>query len=183
LKVFKEANVWKLFKVRTASCTLFAGNLQDAADRLPMTTATRDSLLAELSSELRSHAEHCANCSLALDDLLAVCHSLQPLRTHPAPGDSNDPWFATRVMQVIASKERAAELGNPTWRAVPRVASRMAGAAAVFLLLAGTWVARNRAVISNDSSANMSGAESLFDSAQPVVTHDDPLASVLESDR
>jgi hypothetical protein len=175
--------VWNLFKVRTASCALFAGNLQDAADRLPMASSTRESLLAELSPELRVHAEHCANCNRALDDLLAVRHLLQPLRTHPTPGDSNDPWFATRVMQIVASKQSASEFGNPTWRAVPRVASRLAGVAAVFLLLAVTWVASNRAVISNDSSANMSGAESLFDSAQPVVTHDDPLASVLESDR
>jgi hypothetical protein len=85
---------------------------------------------------MRHHADHCANCALALDDLLAVRQSLQVLRTIPAASHSDDPWFATRVMQLIASNQRAAEFGNSTWRAVPRVASRMAGVAAVFLLLA-----------------------------------------------
>jgi hypothetical protein len=172
--------MWNLLRVRTGSCTAFASDLQDAADRLPPANPTRVHLRAELSREMREHADHCENCSQALDDLLAVRRSLQLLRPLETP---TDPWFAPRVMHLISARERAAESGNPTWRAVPRVASRLAGAAVVVLLLAGTWVVRNPAAITSEPSATMVASEGLFDSPQPVASHDDPLASVLERDR
>jgi len=172
--------MWKLFGVRSKPCSLFAGNLQDAAEQLPAAGATREQLRAGLSPEMREHAERCANCALALDDLLAVRESFQSLRSSETPADS---WFPQRVMARIAAAQLEMESGNATWKAVPRLASRLAGVAALVLLLAVTWVAGIPATVATGSTTTVAAAEGLFESPQPAPTPDDPLASVLERDR
>jgi hypothetical protein len=167
--------MWNLLNKNREACSQFQEALETAAS--PASRAsTPGELLASLSVPWQKHAESCAECRAAVEELLsarALLRALPALSKRPAP------WFAPRVMAAIAAKEvELRRLGSP-WAAVPNFASRLALASAAMLLVVSTWVfERPMAVPAKQPSAE-AVPESLFDSSPPL-TQDDILVSLAE---
>jgi hypothetical protein len=169
--------MWNLLSARKKDCIRFLEQLEATADKAPG-DVTPEELLAALPSGMREHAALCGNCRTAGDDLLATRSVLETL---PSIARKENPWFAPRIMARIAEQERDLETGNPTWRAVPKLASRLAGIAAVFLLLASTWLVR-RAPNPRPTPAQ-AAVEGLFETSPAPAGHEDVLISVLVRDK
>jgi hypothetical protein len=82
-------------------------------------------------------------------------------------------------MARISAEERVRSSQEAVWKVLPRLASRLAGVAALVLILAGGWLIKRPA----ESPSGTATMEGLFDTSPAPVTHDDVLASVLEKSR
>ena len=98
----------------------------------------RGEYLEEMPKEVRGHAGGCASCLQALDDAVETRNLLLSLATE-AGGAQPGPWFASKVMNAIAAKERHIEKGDGVWIGVRRLAPRLAAVCALVLVLMGTW--------------------------------------------
>jgi hypothetical protein len=153
-------------------CSRWQAWLDVASDTRPAAQAAQQ-LTAALSLEDRAHLQACAECRIALEAWLSFRHSLTVTR----PSFSAPPWFASRVMAVIAARE---EESRPiaAWLAVPRFASRLAWASAALLFFAGTWLYQKPPA--RVSKPSVSATESLFDTQSPSVSEDEVLVSLAE---
>ncbi|HEV2197948.1 MAG TPA: hypothetical protein VGR55_20355 [Candidatus Acidoferrum sp.] len=155
---------------RNENCRRFRDALEEAAARFEDAVSV-ESLLADLSDEQRKHVATCADCQEVANDLVKV-------RTifHEAASlaEQDRPWFATRVMAAIASRERELAERVSTWTEFPRFASRLTWVAAILLLVGTTWF--YQAVVRAPSYAP-SGQESIFEVPQQT-TPDDVLVSM-----
>jgi hypothetical protein len=128
-------------------------------------------VLAQMSSEARGHAEVCAECSGAVEDLAETRGALLPLST---PVAEAGPWFAARVMAAIRVKENELEeRSNGVWLGVRRLAPRLVALCTVLLVVGTTWAVELRR---EDLArrARLGSAESVFESV-PAPMNDDVL--------
>ncbi|MGB2676760.1 MAG: hypothetical protein WAN12_06730 [Candidatus Acidiferrum sp.] len=128
-------------------------------------------VLAQMSSAARGHAEVCAECSGAVEDLAETLKALLPMST---PVAEAGPWFAARVMATIRAKENELEeRSNGVWLGVRRLAPRLVALCAVVLVVGTTWAYQVR---QEDLARQLAlrPAESVFESA-PAPLNDDVL--------
>lgn len=150
-------------------CGSFRDALEEAAARLE-DAARIESLIAHLPKEQREHLAACEDCREAANDLVKVKALFSGADGFAA---EERPWFATRVMAAIASRERELAERVSAWTEFPRFASRLTWVAAILLLAGTTWF--YEAVVRAPSYAP-SGQESIFEVPQQA-TPDDVLVS------
>ena len=145
-------------------------NILDQADR----ATTLQNVLAEVSPELRAHAARCDECRKRIDELTATRDLLATLQPE---SEISRPFFLSRVMSAIAARE--AELGRAinAWMLVPKLASRVAWAAGLAILMAVTLFYQKPATPPLGMEPS---PESLFDNSQSSASHDDVLVSMVE---
>jgi hypothetical protein len=172
--------MWNLLKKRNEECAWFQVELDSFGDS-PLSREMLDSMLGKLPVIQREHLAGCVECRSTIEDLLNVRDMLK--RTSSGAGNTENPYFAGRVMAAIAARE--SELNGPvgTWIALPRLASRLALAACAMLLVGSTWLfERPRGGQKNQPTA--SGApEYLFEAPPAPVTQDDVLMSFAENNQ
>jgi hypothetical protein len=168
--------MWDLPNGRNEECEHLLDLLED-----PSAATSRAQSVAELLEALpaaqRTHVAACQNCHDAVRD---VVEGREMLRGVVPQSQEPGPWFVTRVMAVIAAKERELSEVTKTWLAVPRFASRLALASCALLLVASTWVFESRSATAV-KQPSVVPAESLFEAPQPSANQDDILISVPES--
>ena len=164
-------------------------NLDEACsklqDWLEESAALRDArrmeeLTAILAEEQRAHLMACARCQEAAQDILAAREVFGDV---PSQGAVERPWFATRVMAVIASRERELTEAASTWLAVPKFAARLAMAAGVVLLVGSTWLYRSPSKVSTPQPSASASQEYLFDPPPAQTNQDDALISMAEQNQ
>ncbi len=160
-------------KGRFEKCERFREELE-AVQFTGLERIARSELLIKLGTELRGHAETCGNCLDAADDLVETRNLLlagNGAERTAEPG----PWFTSKVMNAIATKETEIEQSEGVWQSVRRLAPRLAAVCALILVLAGTWAIQVR----RDSVARQMSApgESLFETSPSSVLNDDVLLS------
>jgi hypothetical protein len=159
---------------REAECGRFREELELV--RVPGDAViARGELLAELSAELREHAGECRSCLQALEDVAETRNLLLPLAVETG-GMQPGPWFATKVMNAIAAKEKEDDVQDGFWICVQRLAPRLAAVCALLLVLVGTWAVQTQ----REYQARQTTApgESLFETASSSPTNDEILTNV-----
>ncbi|HKM84235.1 MAG TPA: hypothetical protein VJY15_25160 [Candidatus Acidoferrum sp.] len=133
--------------------------------------AKAPAVLARMSNEARGHAEVCADCRLAVDDLAETRGALLPMSAAVAkPG----PWFTARVMAAIRAREKELEeRRDGVWLGVRRLAPRLVVLCAVLLVVGTTWAVQLRRE-DLTRRATLGSAESVFESV-PAPLNDDVL--------
>ena len=161
--------MWDMLK-ENDECRKFRDGLEQAAARLK--DAVRiESLIALLPEAQRGHLAACAGCREAANDLVQWKTLFDGAASF---GEEERPWFPTRVMAAIASREKELAERVSTWTEFPRFASRLAWVAAILLLAGTTWF--YEAVVRAPSYAP-AGQESIFEVPQQT-TPDDVLVSM-----
>jgi hypothetical protein len=135
----------------------------------------RQSLLAAATPELQVHAANCDECHTRLDELAATRELLASLQPQSA---ISRPWFASRVMSAIAAREAELSRAIDAWTIVPKLASRLAWAAALAILMAVSLLYQKPATSQRVTEPS---PESLFDNAPSPANHDDVLVSMVEN--
>ena len=128
-------------------------------------------VVTQMSSQARGHAEVCAECRGAVEDLAETRRALLPMST---PVAEAGPWFAARVMAAIRAKENELDQrSNGVWLGVRRLAPRLVALCAVVLLVGTTWAYQVR---QQDLARQLQlqPAESVFESV-PAPLNDDVL--------
>jgi hypothetical protein len=167
--------MWKFLKMKNEECRKFQDGLEEFAAGAQ--DGNLEGLLAVMAPAEREHVAACADCREAAQDILA---SREIFRGMTTASVEVGPGFATRVMNVIAARERElANLAN-AWTEVPRFASRLAWASAIVLLAGSTWLYEKPAPVANRPLTVAASQESLFETAQPA-NQDDVLIGVTES--
>ncbi|MGH9742943.1 MAG: hypothetical protein ACRD51_11400, partial [Candidatus Acidiferrum sp.] len=121
-----------LLKKGRAQCRAFRLQLEDATSAAP-DAKDLAGLLAEAPVVLQEHAAGCGDCRAAAETLLA---SRALLSEMPSLAEAGGPWFATRVMAVIAARRPEFARVPDTWTFLPKLAARLTWASAIALLLA-----------------------------------------------
>src|SRR5262249_6523509 len=97
----QEAGMWDMLK-ENDECRKFRDGLEQAAARLK--DAVRiESLIALLPEAQRGHLAACAGCREAANDLVQWKTLFDGAASF---GEEERPWFPTRVMAAIASREK-----------------------------------------------------------------------------
>jgi hypothetical protein len=167
--------MWSLLKKTDEECGKLRDVLEDSAAIGPEAAGV-EALSEGLSPEERAHLEACEKCREAARDLLATREIFKGVGSvTETPG----PWFATRVMAVIAARERELAESASTWMAVPKFASRLAMASGALLLLSSTWLYERSSQSPVKQPAAVGSQEYLFEVPQPM-NQDDVLISLAE---
>jgi hypothetical protein len=146
----------------------------------PSVAETCDALLGFAPAELREHAQACADCRDAADDLVTLRKLLRDLEPVPVAG----PFFASRVMANIAAQESVERSRiAAVWLAVPRFASRLSWVAAVALVFACGWLYERPVTVPAQQTASAFASEHLFDPPALPPNHDDVLVSLSENEQ
>lgn len=145
-------------------------NILDNADRA---IALQD-VLAGATPALRAHAAQCDECHKRIEELTATRELLTPWQ--PQSGISR-PFFASRVMSAIAARETELSRAINAWTLIPKLASRVAWAAALAILIAVSLLYQKP---STSQLRTEPSPESLFDNAPSSASHDDVLVSMAE---
>jgi hypothetical protein len=169
--------MWNLLKKsRDEECQELRDLLEEsAAARLRAVRV--EELSEDWPAAQRSHIASCESCQQAAQDLFAT---REIFRAVPSEAEQGRPWFATRVMAAIRSRERELALGASLWSAVPRFASRLAWVAAVVLLAGSAWLYERPVAAPNRVPAAASTQEYLFEAPPPPMNQDDVLISMAE---
>jgi hypothetical protein len=172
--------MWNLLGKSDEGCRKFRDELEVSA-RADSSAKTLGGLLEVLPVAQRSHAETCVDCRAAAAEFLEVQALLKKVSTRAE--ETDNPWFAGRVMSAIAARE--AELTGPrgTWIALPKLASRLALAAGAVLLVGSTWLYQRPRNAPGNQTASSVVPEYLFEAPTAPMTQDDVLASVAENYR
>lgn len=177
--------MWKELSFSRSRCRRVEGWLEETAE-LPEAAATVEGLCASLPPEQQGHLRACNECQAALRDFAeskALLHALKDQRT------ATPPFFAKRVMAMIASREGDLERATRAWALVPKLASRFAGVATVLLLVGGAWVYEGSLHKSASPLARTvqpaaeAGTQLFEDNAAVPANRDEVLVSLLERDQ
>jgi len=134
------------------------------------------SVLAEATPEQRAHAAICGECHRRLEELAATRDLLSAV---PSQTDISRPWFASRVMSAVAAREAELSRALSAWAVVPKLASRLAWATALAILMVVTLIYQKPTV---PPSPGEPSPESLFDNGPSQASHDDLLISMVEKE-
>ena len=149
--------MFSLLKRDRATCKSLRDSLEDASGA------------DALSPVQQKHLVACPDCQTVADELLMSRILLKKIPSvTPAPA----PWFAPRVMAVIAARESELRQSLEAWAAVSRLAARLAWISALALLLAGTWL--SQLPKSTLKPSGQASVDRLFDT-QPSAAQDDML--------
>lgn len=149
--------MFSLLKRDRATCKRLRDSLEDASGA------------DALSPMQRKHLAECPDCQAGADELLMSRILLKKIPSvTPAPA----PWFAPRVMAVIAARESELRQSLEAWAAVPRLAARLAWISGLVLLLASTFLYQRPK--STPNSSGQASVDTLFD-IQPPTAQDDLL--------
>lgn len=162
--------MWDMLK-ENEECKRFRDGLEEAVARHEHAISV-EQLLVHLSDEQRKHITACVRCREAASDLVRVKALFQGAASFAA---EERPWFATRVMAAIASRERELVGRVSAWTEFPRFASRLTWVAAILLLAGTTWF--YEAVVRAPSYVPTGSQESIFEVPQQT-TPDDVLVSM-----
>jgi hypothetical protein len=149
--------MFSLLKRDRATCKRLRDSLEDAS---------REDALSPVQQK---HLAECPDCQTAADELWM---SRILLKKIPSVTATPAPWFAPRVMAVIAARESELRQSLEAWAAVPRLAARLAWISALVLLLASTWL--YQLPKSTPKSSGQVSVDRLFDT-QPSAAQDDML--------
>jgi hypothetical protein len=163
---------------RRAQCRDFQSQLEDAAAAAPSAKEFSE-LFAVAPDGLKAHAASCADCRSAAENIIAA-RAL--LAERPSTATLAGPWFAPRVMAVIAARKAALTRAPDTWTFLPKLAARLTWASAVALLLASTWLYQRPLPTSAMPVLTDITGEPLVDTTTPP-TNDDVLVSLAEKPR
>jgi len=133
------------------------------------------SVLAEATPEQRAHATSCDECHRRLEDFAATRDLLSAVQPQ---SDISRPWFASRVMSAVAAREAELSRALSAWAVVPKLASRVAWATALAILMVVTLIYQKPTA---PPSPGEPSPESLFDNAPSQASHDDLLTSMVEN--
>ncbi|MGC1089261.1 MAG: hypothetical protein WA894_12535, partial [Candidatus Acidiferrum sp.] len=165
-----------------AECSESQTRLEAAASGAPSANDLSE-LLSVGPSALKDHIVACGDCRAYAKNILEARSVLAELPSNAAlPG----PWFAPRVMGLIAT--RRAELARvpDTWMLLPKLAARLTWASAVALLLASGWLYQRPAVNTAATAARSAmtdiTGEPLRDTSMPA-NNDEVLVSLAERPR
>src|SRR5260370_1201907 len=169
--------MWNLLKKsRDEECGELRDLLEEsAAARLHAVRV--EELSEDWPAAQRNHIAVCESCQEAAQDLFATRKIFRGVASETELGR---PWFATRVMEAIRSRERQLALGASLCSALPRLASRLAWVALVVLLAGSAWLYERPASGLNKAPAGSSTPEYLFESPPPPIDQDDVLISMAE---
>src|SRR5215470_7519487 len=156
--------MWDMLR-ENEECKRFRDGLEVAAAKLGDAVSV-ERLVAGLSTEQRKHVAACLACREAANDLVKVKILLAGVASF---ADEERPWFATRVMAAIASREREFAERVSAWTEFPRFASRLTWVAAILLLAGTTWF--YEAVVRAPSYVP-AGQESIFEAPQQTTPDD-----------
>jgi predicted anti-sigma-YlaC factor YlaD len=107
-------------------CPEYQASLEDAV--------RQGAARVEPNSALEKHLADCADCRQALSEAVVA----SKLMRHAAPVNTQSPAFVTRVMATVREATQSAPSG--IWRPLELLASRVAVAAAVVLLLLSVYL-------------------------------------------
>ena len=169
--------MWNLLKKSGERCNRMMDLLQESA-AARSSAASVEELCADLSAAERTHIASCPRCREAAQDLLAA---KEIFRNVGSDATIARPWFATRVMAAIASRERELKEVASTWMVVPKFASRVAFVSAALLLVASTWLYEKPVTAPNQQASSQAAQESLFEQPPPPMNQDDVLVPLQES--
>jgi hypothetical protein len=172
----KEAGMWNLLKKNDDECRKLQNLLEDSAAVRP-DAASVEALSDRLSPAERTHFASCKKCREAAQDLLATREIFKGVGS---AAELASPWFATRVMAGIATRERELTEAASAWLAVPKFASRLAMASGALLLLTSTWLYERPSTAPAKQPAAPASQEYLFEAPQPPMNQDDVLISLAE---
>ncbi len=162
--------MWDMLKEKE-ECKRLRDGLEEAAAKLEDAFRV-ESLIALLSEEQRGHVAACVGCQESVNDLVKVKALFSGAASF---AEEERPWFASRVMAAIASREKELAERLSAWAEFPRFASRLAWVAAILLLAGTTWF--YEAVVRAPNYGPTGSQESIFEAPQQT-TPDDVLVSM-----
>jgi len=163
--------MFSLLKQQRLECSELWEVLENADRAKPW-----QSVLAEATPEQRAHAAICGECHRRLEELAATRDLLSAV---PSQTDISRPWFASRVMSAVAAREAELSRALSAWAVVPKLASRVAWATALAILMVVTLIYQKPTV---PPSPGEPSPESLFDNSPSQASHDDLLTSMVEKE-
>lgn len=160
---------------RPVECSEFQSQLENTTGAAPGAKNLSE-FLAAAPGALKAHASSCAECRTAAENILAARALLAELPSYAAAAG---PWFAPRVMAVIAARKADLARAADAWTFLPKLAARLTWASAVALLLASTWLYQKPATTSVKPVATDITGEPVVDTATPA-NNDEVLVSLAE---
>ena|SRR5579864_642504 len=168
-----------LLSKRRAQCRSIQSQLEDAAGGAPGAKELSE-LLAAAPSALQEHVPGCASCRAAAENILETRALLTELPSNAAMAG---PWFAPRVMAVIAARKAELSRAADTWTFLPKLAVRLTWASVVALLLASGWLYQKPASNSPQPVVTDITGEPVVDTTAPPANDDEVLLSLAERPR
>jgi len=163
---------------RSRECREFQSQIEDAAGAAPNAKELSE-LFASASSALKEHANACADCRAAAENIIEARALLAEVPSHAAMAR---PWFAPRVMAAIAARKAELSRAADTWTFLPKLAARLTWASAVALLLASTWLYQKPVSTSARPVLTDITGEPVVDTVTPA-NNDEVLVSLAERPR
>jgi hypothetical protein len=152
--------MWNFVKKKDDDCSRFRDSLEEVAS-------------GGASREMLEHSAACEDCAAAAEEML---ESRELLRALPRESSKTLPWFAPRVMAVIAAREAELRQSLDAWSVIPKFALQLTWISALALVLASTWFWQ-RPTVPSRPATDITGEP--VQSAAPV-TNDDLLISLAE---
>lgn len=182
--------MWDWTKKQSGLCARYSAALEELPVEIGEAAGCAE-LRKSLPAQLAAHAADCSSCKAAQEMFWAsrklLAGQFFEARQEMPAGLNGAPWFATRVMTKIAEREAEVHRARMEWSgAVSKLASRLAWASALMLLVTSTWLydPQPAGPQSNGSQSNSAGQSSteaapqyLFDSASAPSNVDDALVS------
>ena len=168
--------MWNLLKKNNAECERLRDSLEEAAAKQADAMSV-EGLLEGLPPAEREHVTSCGSCREAAQDLVAA---KELFRGAASFAEDARPWFAARVMNAIAARERELSLRVSAWSEFPRFASRVAWVTAVVLLAGSTWFYEKAMKTPSYPVKGAAAQESIFETT-PQANQDDILISMAEN--
>ena len=158
--------MWNLLKSDGEDCRKLRDGLEEAAAKHAHAVSVL-TLTKGLTAEERKHIEMCSDCRETVQELVATKELSQGAASF---AEDERPWFASRVMAAIASRERELAGRVSAWAEFPRFASRLTWVAAIVLLASTTWFYRS--VVRAPSYPSTGSQESIFEAPQQSAPDD-----------
>lgn len=158
--------MWNLLKSDNEDCRKLRDALEEAAAK-DVGTVSVQTLTKELTAEEQKHIEMCRDCREAVQEFVATKELFQCAASF---AEEERPWFASRVMAAIASRERELAERVSAWAEFPRFASRLTWVAAIVLLASTTWFYSS--VVLAPYSSSTGSQESIFEAPQQSAPDD-----------
>jgi hypothetical protein len=167
--------MWNLLKKNKRECISLRDSLEEVAGKHGEDLRI-EGLTDSLASAEREHLANCESCREAAQDLVAAKELFRGISSSAADAR---PWFAARVMNAIAARERELALRVSAWTEFPRLASRLAWITVVVLLASTTWF-YEKVIRAPNYQRSGAAQENIFD-APSQTNQDDVLISRAES--
>jgi len=132
----------------------------------------KEELQEAMPAAVRGHVPGCSSCAEALEDF-AQTRNILLSEANTAAMVEPGPWFSTKVMNAIATKENEIEEREGVWQSVRKLAPRLAAICALLLVLGSTWAVETSRKI--NAGPTVQAGESLFEPTPAVAMDDDVL--------